>query len=101
MADASLISLLFRRQSLHRKAKRHHSRSRILTLSDGREIRRGYAYELRRREALQRDGYRCALCGSAYGVQVHHRTKRSILRDDRMGNLITLCENCHTAEHEE
>jgi len=66
MAEPSLIALLFRPQTIHRKTRLlNRSRSRIRTLSDGREIRHGAAYERRRREVLKRDGYRCVHCGSA------------------------------------
>jgi 5-methylcytosine-specific restriction endonuclease McrA len=102
MAETNLISLLFRGQSLRRKTRiTSHSRSRARTLPDGREILSGYRYQLRRRQVLQRDAYCCVSCGSGYNVEVHHKTKRSILRDDRTTNLITLCADCHRAEHQE
>lgn len=77
----------------------HRKRSRIRLLPDGREIRRGYAYEKRRRDVLKRDGWECVRCGSADRLQVHHRLKRSICRDDRMDALETLCFPCHQSEH--
>jgi 5-methylcytosine-specific restriction endonuclease McrA len=102
MAETNLIALLFQGQSLRRKTRiTSHSRSRARTLPDGREILSGYRYELRRRQILQRDAYCCVSCGSGYNVEVHHRMKRSILRDDRTTNLITLCADCHRAEHQE
>ena len=102
MAETNLIALLFQGQSLRRKTRiTSHSRSRARSMPDGREILSGYRYEVRRRQVLQRDGFCCVSCGSAHCVEVHHKTKRSVLRDDRTTNLITLCENCHRAEHEE
>jgi 5-methylcytosine-specific restriction endonuclease McrA len=102
MAEINLVALLFRAQSLHRKpTHRRSARSRKRTTLDEREILSGYQYEKRRREVLKRDGYRCALCSSAYLVEVHHKTKRSLLRDDRAENLISLCERCHGAAHQE
>jgi len=95
MPEENLLRLLFGSQS------RRSPRSRTRKTSDGREILSGYRYEQRRREVLRRDGGRCVLCNSAYQVEVHHRTKRSILRDDRIENLITLCEGCHRTEHKE
>jgi 5-methylcytosine-specific restriction endonuclease McrA len=101
MAEPSLIALLFRAQTIHRKTKlANRSRSRKRTVRDGREILSGYQYELRRREVLKRDGYRCVRCGSGLDIEVHHKTKRSLSRDDRMPNLVTLCESCHRVEHE-
>ena len=74
-------------------------RSRTRVLADGREICRGAAYERRRQQILKRDGRLCVRCGSGYGVQVHHLRKRSVDRDDRPTNLVTLCDACHKAEH--
>jgi 5-methylcytosine-specific restriction endonuclease McrA len=102
MAETNLVALLFQGQSLRRKTRiTSHSRSRTRTMPDGREILSGYRYEQRRREVLKLDGYCCATCGSPYNVEIHHKRKRSVLRDDRATNLITLCEDCHRAEHEE
>jgi 5-methylcytosine-specific restriction endonuclease McrA len=72
----------------------------VQVLPDGREILRGDAYRLRRLEVLERDHNRCTRCGSS-GLQVHHRIKRSIARDDRHQNLLTLCALCHAKEHPE
>ncbi len=94
--EISLLRLLFGSQR-HRKSPR----SRIRTTPDGREILRGAAYERRRKKVLERDGGRCVLCNSTYEVEVHHRTKRSILRDDWAENLVSLCEGCHRREHQE
>jgi 5-methylcytosine-specific restriction endonuclease McrA len=79
------------------KLPRKHSRIRILP--DGREIRRGYQYEKRRREVLKRDAWQCVRCESTDRLQVHHRRKRSLHHDDRMENLETLCFPCHRLEH--
>ena len=95
-AARSCVPLLFRFPSIRR-----HSRSRTRTLPDGREVLRGAAYERRRHEVLERDDYTCVHCGSEYFVEVHHKQKRSILRDDRMDNLVTLCISCHSKEHQE
>lgn len=93
--EPDLIKLLF--SALRPVCRR--SRARIL--SDGREICTGAAYERRRRQVLQRDGFRCVRCGSDYDVAVHHRRKRSLWRDDRLDNLETLCSSCHSVEHRE
>ena len=74
-------------------------RACVQILPDGREILRGDAYRARRQEALERDQHRCVRCGSC-GLQVHHRVKRSVARDDRLQNLETLCERCHDNEHD-
>jgi 5-methylcytosine-specific restriction endonuclease McrA len=96
MPGPNLIGLLFGAQSLPRRS----ARSRMRTTPDEREILSGYRYEQRRREILRRDDFRCVLCGSPHEVAVHHRRKRSLGRDDRVANLVTLCASCHRAEHE-
>jgi HNH endonuclease len=50
-------------------------------------------------QALQRDAWRCQICGSPKDLQVHHLTKRSRLGDDVLDNLITLCAPCHDLQH--
>jgi len=57
-------------------------------------------YRALRKQVLERDGWRCQLCGSLTNLQVHHRRFRSRLGDDTAENLITLCVDCHRAEHE-
>jgi 5-methylcytosine-specific restriction endonuclease McrA len=99
MAQINLVRLLFQSQFPCKKKFRNHSRSRARVLGDGREILSGAAYERRRREVLKRDDYRCVSCGSKFDVSVHHRCKRSLGRDDRTENLITLCLNCHAEQH--
>ena len=48
-----------------------------------------------------RDDFRCQRCGSGLELNVHHHIYESHRRyDDYPGNyLITLCQNCHLAEH--
>jgi len=75
-------------------------KTHVTVLPDGREILRGSYYRARRQEALDRDGHKCVRCGSS-GLQVHHRIKRSVARDDRLENLETLCAGCHVKEHPE
>jgi 5-methylcytosine-specific restriction endonuclease McrA len=56
-------------------------------------------YGLLRKQALQRDAWRCQICGSPKDLQVHHLTKRSRLGDDVLDNLITLCAPCHDLQY--
>lgn len=78
---------------------RSNRKSRVRILRDGREILGGYAYDRRRLDVLRRDRFNCTQCGSAHSVAVHHIKKRSLVRDDRMTNLTTLCWDCHEAAH--
>ena len=50
-------------------------------------------------QVLERDGWRCQVCGSMQNLQVHHLKFRSQAGGDEEQNLITLCEECHTRIH--
>ena len=52
-----------------------------------------------RRSVYRRDGYRCALCDSATGLQIHHIVHRSEGGSNHPQNLITLCWKCHAVAH--
>jgi len=56
-------------------------------------------YRILYRKILERDSWRCQVCGSMSGLEVHHRQRRSQRGDDSEENLITLCSNCHRAIH--
>lgn len=53
----------------------------------------------RRKAIYKRDGYRCALCDSETGLQIHHVVPRSQGGTDYAQNLITLCWKCHAVAH--
>jgi 5-methylcytosine-specific restriction endonuclease McrA len=57
-------------------------------------------YEQLRNAVLRRDGWRCQLCGTRSGLEVHHKEFRSHSGDDSEENLITLCTSCHDAVHQ-
>ncbi|MGB9886671.1 MAG: RNA-guided endonuclease IscB [Moorellales bacterium] len=48
-----------------------------------------------REYVLERDSYRCVLCGSPEDREAHHVVWRFRGGSDRPENLVTLCENCH------
>lgn len=49
----------------------------------------------------RRDGYRCRLCNSEENLQAHHRTyAHKGDEENHLGDLTTLCGDCHTAFHE-
>lgn len=52
-----------------------------------------------RREVYARDYYRCALCDTPRGLQIHHVIPRSRGGSNDPENLITLCMWCHNAIH--
>lgn len=60
----------------------------------------------KRAQILQRDSFACKVCATrgritARGLQVHHITPLTEDFDRRTddGNLLTLCEACHTEAH--
>jgi len=57
------------------------------------------AYDVLRRRVLDRDGWRCQVCGSTAELQVHHLKFRSRLGSDTLDNLIVLCAGCHRFQH--
>lgn len=83
-----------RRTRLRPRSVRRRSRA----LADGREILSHADYAARRKEVLARDDWRCVRCGGR-ASDVHHLRKRSLERDDRAANLVSLCRGCHAEEH--
>ena len=51
------------------------------------------------RQVLERDGWRCQVCGSMQNLQLHHLQFRSHSGSDEEQNLITLCAECHERMH--
>lgn len=52
-----------------------------------------------RKAVYRRDGFRCALCDSTKGLQIHHFIPRSEGGSNQPYNLITLCWKCHAVAH--
>lgn len=52
-----------------------------------------------RAAVLERDGYRCAECGSEDNIQIHHIIYRSKGGADTIDNLKCLCAECHYKKH--
>lgn len=53
-----------------------------------------------RLQALDRDGWRCTICGKAGRLEVHHVQPTSEGGDMwEIGNLRTLCRPCHFQRH--
>jgi 5-methylcytosine-specific restriction endonuclease McrA len=50
------------------------------------------------KRSLQRDGYACRLCGEREGLHQHHRTYERF-GEERVGDLTTLCAQCHKVFH--
>lgn len=53
-----------------------------------------------RKYIYKRDGYRCVVCDSTDGLQIHHFIPRGIGGQTHEENLVTLCWRCHGFAHE-
>jgi hypothetical protein len=49
-------------------------------------------------QVLERDSYKCRLCGSKECLNVHHSTYNNLYNED-LNDLITLCKRCHSNYH--
>jgi 5-methylcytosine-specific restriction endonuclease McrA len=56
-------------------------------------------YSALRRQILERDNWRCQVCGSMSNLEVHHIRFRSHSGPDLEQNLLTLCASCHKLYH--
>jgi hypothetical protein len=58
-----------------------------------------HSYKELCRQVLERDNWRCQVCGSRSNLQVHHQQLRSHQGSDEDSNLIRLCAGCHAPLH--
>ena len=56
-------------------------------------------WEMRRHEVMERDGYKCRMCGAGNNLSVDHIKSRGAGGTDEAGNCRTLCLPCHTLRH--
>ena len=49
---------------------------------------------------LSRDNHRCSLCSSTDRLNVHHMSGYDKIPHEPLECLVTLCQECHTKEHE-
>lgn len=57
------------------------------------------AWQIKRQEAIMRDGFRCRICNSEKNLTVHHRVYPKILGTEPIEDLTTLCFRCHDLFH--
>ena len=57
-------------------------------------------YQQRRRRLLDAQRWRCAECGRAGRLELHHRIAVEHGGDDADANLIGLCRPCHFRAHD-
>lgn len=53
-----------------------------------------------RRTVLERDGQQCVKCKTKQSLHLHHYKPVAEGGENTVGNLITLCANCHMAVHQ-
>lgn len=62
-------------------------------------------WAVQRIKIFERDNGTCHVCGkemwSVTQADIHHVNKRSLGRDDRASNLVTLCRDCHFNHHQQ
>jgi hypothetical protein len=56
------------------------------------------SWKEKRATKLNEAGYKCQLCNSESGLQVHHRTYERVFNED-LADLIVLCRGCHKKFH--
>ena len=56
-------------------------------------------WKQKRLARIEKDGYKCKLCGSAINLNVHHITYERLGREP-LDDLITVCADCHEKLHE-
>lgn len=56
-------------------------------------------WNIRRDQVLERDGYKCRMCGSGSSLSVDHIKSRGAGGTDEMENLRSLCVICHGRRH--
>lgn len=93
------------RQNNPERAKEIDRNKRKLRKEHYKEMNDKYHDETRfggnREKALERDGYKCVLCGEVNEVSVHHKdcSGQTDKPNHELDNLITLCKSCHTKQH--
>lgn len=57
------------------------------------------AWQVLRRQAIDRDGGRCTQCGRPGRLEVHHLVPLKDGGENTQENLTTLCRSCHISAH--
>ena len=56
-------------------------------------------WEARREDVMERDSFQCRECNGDKYLQIHHTIPLSKGGTNKINNLITLCEKCHSLKH--
>lgn len=54
-----------------------------------------------RKQAFERDEYKCTVCGSGLNLRGHHRRYRKDIRTCIVDDIQTMCNECHERHHRE
>lgn len=82
-------------RKLHPRAYKHYPDFFVDFNPSGSKKKCLYSWTACRNLVLERDGYKCRICGSDKGLEVHHILPRKLGGTDHPENLITLCRKCH------
>lgn len=52
-----------------------------------------------RAKVLERDKFKCRQCGAPYNLEVHHIKYPEAWGEERLEDLVTLCDRCHAEIH--
>lgn len=65
------------------------------------QVRGNKRYSGNRQLALERDDYKCVICGSKTALLIHHKDETGQTNDpnNELTNLITICRTCHAQIH--
>ena len=67
------------------------------------ELRRRRAWEEKKKQRMQLDGFKCVMCGRSIDhcktLQVHHITYRNLGYENIRTDLCTVCGSCHKKLH--
>jgi len=84
-----------------RKLRKVKTRERKIKFENYRTFLHSEYWKRIRNKVLKRDEYTCRKCGSTYNLQVHHKTYENHGAEHKhLNDLITLCNFCHTLEHQ-
>jgi hypothetical protein len=58
-----------------------------------------YLWAEKRKQVLERAGWRCETCNRSWNLQVHHRHYETLYHEDPAVDLQCLCSKCHLLVH--
>lgn len=74
--------------------------NQFMSAQDKKNYMHSFKWYQLRSAVFERDGYTCQSCGSKHNLRCHH-IDYSMLGDEPLHHLTTLCDTCHTALHKQ